>query len=181
MSLSTLRLALAAGVVAPFALATASFAQPASPAASSAPAAGRQRPDPAEMRARMADRLRAQLQLQPGQDAALNAFLDALKPPGDKMHGERGADQQLTTPERLDKMLARMDERRARFAQMAAATKQFYAALTPAQQKAFDALHAGGMRGGHGGMDGRWSGRDGGWDGDRGGSREMGPGEQPHG
>ena len=37
--------------------------------------------DPAQMRAHIADHLRAVLQLQPSQDAALNAFLDALKPP----------------------------------------------------------------------------------------------------
>jgi Spy/CpxP family protein refolding chaperone len=182
MTLSNLRLALVAGVVAPFALATASFAQPA-PQPGPPAAEEHRRHDPAEMRAHMAEHLRAALQLQPSQDGALNAFLDALKPPGDKMdraRGEHGADRQLATPARLDKMLARMDERRARFAQMAGATKQFYAALTPSQQKAFDAMHAGGMHGGHGGMGGRWGGRDGGQDGDRGGPHEMGPdGQSP--
>ena len=67
--------------------------------------------------------------------------------------------QNLTTPQRLDRMAARMAERQQRFAQHAAAVKQFYAQLTPAQQKAFDAMHHGGKHkrmmkrhmGGHGG------------------------------
>ena len=50
-------------------------------------------------------------------------------------------------------------QRLRRFAQHAAAVKQFYAQLTPAQQKAFDAMHQGGKHkrmmkrhmGGHGG------------------------------
>ncbi|HTX51165.1 MAG TPA: Spy/CpxP family protein refolding chaperone, partial [Caulobacteraceae bacterium] len=82
--------------------------------------------------------------------------------------------QALTTPERLDKMAARMDERRARFNRVAAATKQFYAQLTPAQQKAFDSLRLGHE---HGGGGGRWGhGPHGGM-----GGHEMGPGDQPHG
>jgi len=55
-------------------------------------------------------------------------------------------------------MQARHAERSARFAKRAEATKTFYAALTPEQQKTFDAetVHAGMHRGhhGHGGPDG---------------------------
>jgi Spy/CpxP family protein refolding chaperone len=40
-------------------------------------------------------------------------------------------------------------QRQQRFARHADAVKRFYAALTPAQQKAFDAMHQG-MMGGHG-------------------------------
>ncbi len=54
-------------------------------------------------------------------------------------------------------MQARQAERSARFAKRAEATKTFYAALTPEQQKTFDAetVHAGmhghrGHRGHHG-------------------------------
>ena len=173
-----------AGLAAPLVLATASFAQPSPPPAAPAGEMSH-RPDPAQMRARMADRLRAILQLQPSQDAALNAFLDAMKPPagdGDRMpndraRGDRDADEQLTTPQRLDKMLSRMDERRARFAQIATATKTFYGQLTPAQQRAFDALPMGvGFRGAGGRM-GRpdKDGDHGGWRGG-GGPHEMGPG-----
>jgi len=175
----SLRLALVAGFAAPIALATAGFAQPAPPpqAGGQPSAEMRRMPDPAEMRARMADRLRAVLQLQPNQDPALNAFLDALKPPAgdrDAMRKDRAADERATTPERLDRMLARMDARRNRIAQIASATKTFYAQLSPAQQRAFDAsMPLGrGMRGDdHGG----WRGRD------RGGPHEMGPDGPPHG
>jgi hypothetical protein len=55
----------------------------------------------------------------------------------------------LSTPQRLDRMQARSAERQARLAQRAEAIKRFYAQLTPAQQRAFDALPMG--RGGMGG------------------------------
>jgi hypothetical protein len=58
----------------------------------------------------------------------------------------------LPTPQRLDRMQARMNERQAAFARRSDAVKRFYAQLTPAQQRAFDALHdgPGGLRGGPG-------------------------------
>ena len=178
-SVTSFRLSLAAGLAAPIIVATASFAQPAPPPqpGGQPSAEMRRMPDPAEMRARMADRLRAVLQLQPSQEAALNAFLDALKPPAgerDRMRGDREADERLTTPARLDKMLARMDARRTRFAQVAAATKTFYGQLSPAQQRAFDAsMPVRGMGDGRGDDRGGWRGRD------RGGPHEMGPDDPP--
>jgi periplasmic protein CpxP/Spy len=148
MNYPSIRLALVAGLVLPFSLATASFAQDAPPAPPpGGPAADgmHHHHDPAQRRAHMADRLRAELQLQPGQDAALNAFIEAMKPPegehhmrGD--HGQPDAMAHLTTPERLDKMMAKFDERRAHMTAHVAAVKQFYAQLSPAQQKAFDAM-----------------------------------------
>ncbi|HEX5378809.1 MAG TPA: Spy/CpxP family protein refolding chaperone [Phenylobacterium sp.] len=113
---------------------------------------GHERHDPAAM----ATHLRAALQLTPAQEPALNAFVAAMKPPEgmrDQRRMERGEMATMTTPQRLDRMKARMDDHRARFEQHAAAVKRFYAQLTPAQQKAFDTLHAG-HRGGHG-MGGR--------------------------
>jgi len=69
------------------------------------------------------------------------------------MEKKRAEEAALTTPQRLDMMVKKMAEHTAkREAAMQAhvtAIKQFYAALTPAQQKAFDALH-GGMGGGMG-------------------------------
>ena len=65
----------------------------------------------------------------------------------------------LTTPQRIERMQARQAERSAMFAKRADATKSFYAALTPEQQKTFDAesMHFGGHRfhrgGHHGGPD----------------------------
>lgn len=173
--------ALLASVIALAAVTGSAIAQPAPPPPP-ADAAGpaHHHFDPAKMREHMAEHLRAVLQLQPGQDAALNAFLDAMKPPeGMREHHDQdmASEQALTTPERLDRMAARMDERRARFNQIAAATKQFYAQLTPAQQKAFDSLplgHEHGDKGhwGHGGPEGRHGGM---------GGHEMGPDDQPHG
>jgi protein CpxP len=55
--------------------------------------------------------------------------------------------EKLSTPERIDKMKALRAQRDAEMDKRATATKTFYAALTPEQQKVFDAQH---MRGGHG-------------------------------
>ena len=104
----------------------------------------------------MAEHLRAALQLQPSQDAALNGFLDAMKPHGGMEHpGMHGQMQALTTPERLDKMLAHADARHTEMVAHVAAVKQFYAQLSPSQQKAFDAMgpmmmHRHGGMGDHG-------------------------------
>jgi hypothetical protein len=196
MSYPSLRLARLAGLVLPLALAGASFAQdaaapPPPPGAADAGAQHHQW-DPAQMRARMADHLRTVLQLQPSQDAALNTYLDAMKPPGGMRdrsgdHGgaDRGEMQHLTTPERLDRMAQRMDAQRTRMLGMIAATRQFYAQLTPSQQKAFDDLapmmmhHGGrgmGRDDGHG--DGQGDGRRG-WDHD--GDHRMGADGSPRG
>ena len=78
------------------------------------------------------------------------------------MRGQRHEMAQMTTPERLDRMGERMKARQARFEQHAAATKRFYAQLSPSQQKAFDAMGPrGGMKGGHRG--GHRGGPGGGW------------------
>jgi hypothetical protein len=74
-----------------------------------------------------------------------------MKPDPAKMaqrRAERSETASLTTPQRLDRAQARMAERQQQFARRAEATKRFYAQLSPAQQRAFDALHQG--RGGHG-------------------------------
>lgn len=137
------------------AMAGTGLAQTPPPAAPQAGPAGlggpreMRRPDPAAMAARRAEHLRAALQLRPDQEPALKAYLDAARPAA--RPGNRPDRQQLaamTTPQRLDAARARMTERLARFDQKAAATKRFYAQLTPAQQKAFDTLQP---RGGHGG------------------------------
>jgi hypothetical protein len=133
------------------------------------------------------------LQLQPNQQGALDAWLAALRPSqgdGGKPRGGEAAQAQ-TTPQRLDDMLAHVDRMRARLAQTADATKRFYAQLSPAQQKAFDAVspmmmrHMGGGQGGGGrdghGMDGRGGPRRG-WDGDRDGARsDLGAEDGPEG
>ncbi|MCX7588609.1 Spy/CpxP family protein refolding chaperone, partial [Phenylobacterium sp. 58.2.17] len=117
----------------------------------------RDSPDPQAMAARRGDHLRAALQLRPDQEPALKAFLAASQPAARPAPGDRAAMAGMTTPQRLDAQRARMTERLARFDQRAAATKKFYAQLSPAQQKAFDTLAPrgpgkgmGGRHGGHG-------------------------------
>jgi hypothetical protein len=140
-----------------------SLAQPApSSAPSPASAPGHQeghwrQPDPAEMAQRHAERLGAVLQLRPDQQPALRAFVASLQPDPAKMErkrAQRGAERDLTTPQRLDRMQARLAEAQADFARRADAIRRFYAQLTPSQQRAFDTLapmmmhrHHGMMRG----------------------------------
>lgn len=138
--------------------ATASLAQ--QPSRPEASREMRQRLSPEQRAERRAEHLRAVLQLRPEQEPALRAFLAARqRSPADRelMRGQRREMAQMTTPERLDRMAERMRQRQARFEQHAAATKRFYAQLSPAQQKAFDAMAPRGrMMGGHRGGRGGW-------------------------
>ena len=144
--------------------ATVSLAQQ-PPAAETPRGDMRPRMSPEQRAERRAEHLRTVLQLRPEQEPALRAFLDAGKRPQadrQRLRGQRREMAQLTTPQRLDRMSERMKARQAQFEQRAAATKRFYAQLSPAQQKAFDALGPrgrmkGGHRGGHrGGPGGGW-------------------------
>ena len=117
------------------------------------------------MHKRMAERqsqLKAELKLSPEQEAAWSAFVARTAPePRGPMAGAREDWSKLTTPQRLDKMQALRAERDAQMAKRIDATKSFYAALTPEQQKVFDAQAHGGFR--HAGMKGeRGMGRHGG-------------------
>jgi protein CpxP len=149
MKLTSLALA---GALALTGVAAAS-AQPAPNAAPDAAQRHWQRPDPAQMAEKHAQHLRDALQLRPDQEPALRALISASTPPAglrDRARGERGERSNLTTPQRLDRMQARMAERQQHFAQRADATRRFYAQLSPTQQRAFDTLHEGhGHRGGH--------------------------------
>lgn len=95
-----------------------------------------------------AQRLRDVLQLRADQDGALKAYLEAVSPKDWKDRPElEPADaprKPLTTPERLDREAEHLARAKARLD----ATRAFYAALSPSQKKAFDAL--GPMAGGHG-------------------------------
>jgi hypothetical protein len=145
----------AAGAIALLA-AGASYAQqpPAGPAPVHGGVRAHPRPDPAQMAERHAQHLRDALQLRPDQEPALRALVDATRRPAGAMKHERGVRQAaLPTPERLDRMRARLVERQARFDEHATAIKRFYAQLTPSQQRAFDAMGpmGGGRHGKHGG------------------------------
>jgi len=170
-----IRTGLFAGAALSLAAVTATFAQAPAPGAPPAPHAGmmmhHQQHDPAKM----AEHLRTALQLTSAQEPALQAFIGAMQPMGemrDHMKDARGDWKNLTTPQRLDRMQAMMAEHQAQFARHADAVKRFYAALTPAQQKAFDALHEGMMGHRKGGMRGHMLGHKG-HDGDR---PDMAPG-----
>jgi hypothetical protein len=126
----------------------------------------------------MAADLHAILNIRANQESAFAAFQAAMTPPP---RPDRGAGKgeawgahadSMTTPQRLDHMLARMDERAAMMRKRIEATKTFYAALSPQQQQAFDALMR--LRRGHGeeGMGHGWGGPGkGGW----GGKGDMPP------
>jgi len=134
-----------------------------------------------EMRAQ---HMRDILQLRADQEPALKAFLDATAPdmrkhrmgppPGDAGKAAPAERKMLTTPERLDMQASRMAERQQAFEKRAAATKAFYAALSPSQKKAFDALHGGKMGRGMGGPHMKMM-RKGGHD--RGPHQDRGPGD----
>ena len=105
--------------------------------------------------------LKAELKITAAQEAAWNAFVARSAPePRSLQAGAPLADwSQLTTPQRLDQMQAHKAERDAAFAKRIDATKSFYAALTPEQQKVFDTqrhggFHRAGMKGEHR-MDGK--------------------------
>jgi protein CpxP len=138
------------------------FAQPAAPPPA-AERAGPGRMDPAERAQMHAQKLRDVLQLRPNQEPALTELMQALKPPEDRrarMQAARAEMAGLTTPQRLDRMHEHMVRRQQEFDRKAMAIKKFYAQLSPAQQKAFDAMgpmmghRMGGKMGGHGMMGG---------------------------
>ncbi len=141
----------AAGAFGAMALATTSGVLAQGPAAAPDRAFERGHHDEAawrEMRrARQAERteaLRAVLQLRPDQEGAFQAFEQAAasrRPMGGR-HDAETSMPAMTTPQRLDLHLSHMEEHEAKLRQFAAATKQFYAVLTPQQQKAFDGLTA---------------------------------------
>ena len=97
------------------------------------------------------------LNIRPDQDAAFQAMVASMTPQdhhgmgGDMGHEHEDMDH-LTTPQRLDRMAAKLAERQAEFQRHADAVRAFYAVLSPDQQRAFDAL-TGLIMGGHPGMD----------------------------
>ena len=95
-----------------------------------------------DVRPDQAEHLRAILQLKPAQEPALTAYLAAMHPQGDRdrMTKMRGEGRPKTTPEKLARMEARMNEHQAAMKTRIAATKRFYEQLDPAQKRAFDEL-----------------------------------------
>lgn len=127
----------------------------------------------AEMQKKMAERhaarmaqLKTELKITAAQEPAWNAYVArTAHEPRKPVAAEDWS--KLTTPQRLDKMQALKAERDAEMSKRIDATKSLYAALTPEQQKAFDAQgpgrfqragmkgeHRMGGKGGHGGHHG---------------------------
>lgn len=121
-------------------------AQPA-PGSVASPATPEQAaPRQAQMRERMKDHmlkrskeLKAKLKLRPEQEPAWDSFMAAMKPIGPLTRPSRAEMEQLTTPQRLDKMRELRQQRNAAMDRRMEATKAYYATLTPEQKKIFDA------------------------------------------
>ena len=118
--------------------------------------------DPAKMQAMMAKQqadLKGKLKLTPAQEGAWATYTTAMQPPAGRgmrpTEAQRADMDKLSTPERIDKMRSmraeRMTQMNAMMDKRGDATKALYAALTPEQQKIFDAEHQKhGARGNHG-------------------------------
>jgi hypothetical protein len=91
--------------------------------------------------------LKIVLRLRPDQEAALTAFVASHEP---KVFERRLSDPKaMTTPQRLDEMARHEAEMAGEHEKHRQALAKFYAALSPDQQKVFDALHR--LQGPHGG------------------------------
>jgi len=82
--------------------------------------------------------LHDKLKLSAGQEGAWSKFIDRMKPGTPSARPDRAKMASMTAPERMDAMVARMKEVEARMTDRAAAVKEFYAVLTPEQQKTFN-------------------------------------------
>lgn len=87
-------------------------------------------------------KLHEALKLTPDQEAAWKKMMDtkpSMAKPDHEMHDDMA---KLTTPERAEKMLARMKKQQARMTDHVAAITSLYAELTPEQKKIFDDFHS---------------------------------------
>ncbi len=98
--------------------------------------------DPAKIQERMdqhAKRMHEALKITPAQEGAWQAYLAALKSnmpqPG---QFDRAAFKEMPAPQRMEKRIEMAKDHIARMENHLAATKTFYAVLTPEQQKVFD-------------------------------------------
>lgn len=105
----------------------------------------------AAMQEQHLEKLKSDLQLQPNQEGAWEAYTTTLK----SLHDSRKAQWQqakaqpaATLPDRLDQHVNFAKQREADLEAMVSATKQFYSTLTPAQRTIMDKRAARG-RGAH--------------------------------
>lgn len=130
------------------ALATLAHAQPAGGPHAAHAAAPDMKAHHEALQKQHAEDMKTVLRLRPDQEAALAVFMEAHQPPVHEMKGPPEP-KALTTPQRLDEMAKREAAMSAQHERMRQALAKFYAALTPEQQKAFDALQR--LKGPHGG------------------------------
>jgi protein CpxP len=89
-----------------------------------------------------AEHLRTMLQLKPGQEAALTAYLAAVRPDHSEHIVEMSdhRDGKKTTTERLAEMDAHLNAQTTQAHARIAATRKFYDQLEPSQKKVFDEM-----------------------------------------
>ena len=94
--------------------------------------------------------LKQKLQLNAAQESAWNNLAATLRPASSQaMRPERSALENLSTPERVDRMRVLRNQRMAEMDRRGEATKAFYAVLSADQKKIFDAETVRHGRGGH--------------------------------
>ena len=92
-----------------------------------------------QRRAEQMAQFKAELQLTPAQESAWTDFTAAMQPgQGHARLDHREGMENLTTPERIDRMRAMRIQRAAEADRRGDAVKAFYAALSAPQQKTFD-------------------------------------------
>lgn len=131
-------------------LGLSAFAQTTPVAESQVPAAGMSRMHNPGMMQKMRDikehrhaqhleALKAALKILPEQDSNWTAFASSMKPAGPRPDKRFLEDiDKLTTPERIDKMMAFKAQRDTELNKRAEATKTFYTVLSAEQKKIFD-------------------------------------------
>ncbi|XLZ68206.1 Spy/CpxP family protein refolding chaperone [Massilia sp. SR12] len=115
--------------------------------------------DPAKRQEHMdqrAKRMHEALKITPAQEGAWQAYLSALQSNmPQRGQFDHAAFKQMPAPERMEKRIEISRSRIQRMESNLAATKTFYAQLTPEQQKLFDekaGRHGSHRHSGHGGM-----------------------------
>lgn len=88
--------------------------------------------------ARRTAELHDKLKLSAAQEAAWKTYIAKVQPGEPPARPDRAEMDRLTAPEHMERMLAHMKEAEQRMANHIAATKEFYAVLTPEQKKIFD-------------------------------------------
>jgi hypothetical protein len=136
------RIALSTALLITSSIHLAGFAQPTNPPQGGHPMMGGTQMESHReaMHQKHLNDLKSALQLDSKQEIAWNAFATEIKAPMKRPARPQPAEmEKMTTPERIDKMMAFKSERDAEMNKRMTATKTFYASLNAGQQKVFDA------------------------------------------